>query len=98
MKLLDRLRLWRNRKADAVLYIISDAEVETESEISTDQILHIDEVSRIRDACTRLAQCTEKQAALLLLGEELSVYPLNTLEQLMASFERKVLCCINGYF
>ena len=93
MKLLDHFRLWRSKKADidehALLYIISDAEIETESEIGTDQTLYIDEVSRICDVCTRLSECTDKQAALLLLGEELSVYPLSTLEQLMASFERK---------
>jgi len=72
-----------------LLYIIYEADIETESEIDTDQTLYIDEISRIRNACIQLPQCTEKQAALLLLGEELSVYPLNTLEQLMASFERK---------
>ena len=93
MTLFDRIRFWRSREVegeqDALLYIISEAEIEAESEIGTDQTLYIDEVSHIHDACTRLAQCTEKQAAFLLLGEELSVYPLNTLEQLMASFERK---------
>ncbi|MCL2460273.1 MAG: DUF2115 domain-containing protein [Euryarchaeota archaeon] len=96
MKLLDRLPSWRNRKADtgeqdALLYIISDAEADAGNQENGDQTqaLYIDEVSRIRDACTRFAQCTEKQTALFLLGEELSVYPLNTLEQLMASFERK---------
>jgi uncharacterized protein (UPF0305 family) len=94
MTLFYRFRFWKNKKVDtseqdALLYIISEAEIEVENEIGADQSLYIDEVSRIRDACTRLAQCTEKQAALLLLGEELSVYPLNTLEQLMASFEKK---------
>jgi uncharacterized protein (UPF0305 family) len=72
-----------------LLYIISEAEGESESEINMDQILYIDEISHIRDVCTRLAKCTDKQSALLLLGEELSMYPLNTLEQLMSSFERK---------
>jgi len=94
MKLLDRLRSWRHREADAdaqdaLLYIISEAEGEAESEIKADQTLYLDEISHIQDACTRLAKCTEKQAALLLLGEALSMYPLNTLELLMASFERK---------
>ena len=94
MKLFEHIFSWKKKKDDAteqnaLLYIISDAEPEIEEQTGTVHALYGDEVARIRDACTRLGRCADKQAALTVLGEELSGYPLSTLEQLLASFERK---------